>query len=382
MAVKQLGFKVAVGVLVLVLLASYGFYWLSMNQLHANVIQLVDFSSHLEAADNFHSAIHSMLLDAEGYYRNDNDPAYQEAYQDNRSVAQMSLDGLWSHVNSLPPGPARDQVAGRTEGISRAYASYQKDLDRIMSGDQADGRERLAKIAKDFNSIFKKYYLHLHDHHNHEQADLARESSRTWRAVSVVFAVQLALALGVGILVVFYLDRVVLRVFNLTERMAYRDKLTGLRNRTALAKLVHKLEDPPDRPHRRYCLTMLDIDYFKAFNDTHGHPAGDRLLSDFAEVITANVRSQDVVVRYGGEEFLVVLPETAKEDGARVAEKLRRAIADKRFALPSGDIAPPVTASLGLAAYPDDGDGFDKVLRRADDRLYQAKEAGRNQVVV
>ncbi len=380
MAVRHLGFKTAVGVLMVVLLASYGFYWTAMNQMHANVIELVEFSRHLEAADNFHTAIHSMLLDAEGFFRSQGDPAFQEAYQDNRAVAQVSLDGLWSHVKSLPPGPARKKAAKQTEGISLAYERYQKDLDQIMSGDFSNGAARLAHIAGEFNTIFKKYYLRLHDHHNHEQVYLARESSRTWHMVSLVFVVQLALALAAGFLVVFYLDRVVLRVFTVTERMAYRDKLTGLRNRSALARLVSSLEPSGDRPRRRYGLIMLDLDHFKDFNDTHGHPAGDRLLADFARLIIDNVREADRVVRYGGEEFLVVLPETSQADGVRVAEKLRAAVAEHQFTLPSGQAAPQVTASLGVAAYPEDGDNFQEIVDQADERLYQAKERGRNRV--
>ncbi|MCF8033813.1 MAG: GGDEF domain-containing protein [Desulfarculaceae bacterium] len=380
MAVKQFGFKAAVGVLVAVLLATYGFYWVAMNQLHSNVIQLVEFTSQLEAADNFHSSIHAMLLDAEGFFH-DRDPAYQEAYQDNRAVARISLNGIQSHAETQAEGQARHKALESARGIRTAYARYEKDLDTIMSGDFSGGNQHLARVAKEFNTIFKKYYLRLHDHHDHEQEQLARESSSTWHAVSVVFGLQLALALVAGFVVIFYLDRVVLRVFSVTERMAYRDKLTGLRNRTSLDKLTTALDEPSDRPRRRYCLIMLDIDHFKNFNDNYGHPAGDRLLSDFAKVITDNVRGQDKVVRYGGEEFLVVLPETSRGGGAQAAEKLRLAIAGHDFILPDGKTAPQVTASLGVAAYPGDGEDFKRVVRRADERLYRAKDQGRNQVV-
>ena len=381
MAIKQLGFKAAIGTLFVVVLSSYAFYWLAMTQMHENVVQLVDFSRHLESADNFHSAIHSMLLDAEGYYASQGDTAYLEAYKDNRTVAQVSLGELWGHTTELPSGQARDSVVQRTKGIEKAFAQYRKDLDRIMSGDFADGKERLGRIASEFNSMFKKYYLHLHDHHNHEQILMSKEASRTWHTMSVVFGVQLLLAVVAGLLVIFYLDRVVLKVFNFTERMAYRDKLTGLRNRTALERVVSALDGSESRPRRRYGLIMLDIDHFKDFNDAYGHPAGDVLLTDFAKVIIDNVRGQDRVVRYGGEEFLVVLLGVDRDEASAVAEKLRAAIEGHRFILPDGSSSAKITASLGVALYPQDGSDYRQVVGRADERLYTAKDHGRNRVV-
>lgn len=381
MGIKHFGFKVAVGVLFAVVLATYAFYWLGISQLHDYVQQVVVVSNHLESGEAFHSAIHSMLLDAEGYYLSNGRASFRQDYQAHRAKAGKALAELRDHVRQLPPGRDKEMVNQRTEGIASAFSNYQEELDRIIGGDFSGGSQRLDQCTAEFNSIFKKYYVHLHDHHAMVQTELSQSSSHTWHAMSVVFAVQLGLAVVAGLLVIFYLDRVVLKIFSFTEGMAYRDKLTGLRNRAALEKMIQFLDGSEGRSRRRYGLIMLDIDLFKDFNDTYGHPAGDVLLAEFAELITSNVRENDRVVRYGGEEFLVVLEGVGPMEIIAVAEKLRAAIENRRFTLPGGKEAPQVTASLGAALYPQDGDDYHQVVRRADERLYKAKQAGRNRVM-
>jgi len=379
--IKYFGFKLAVGVMFAVVLATYGFYWLGISQLHDYVHQLVEVSNHLKYGEAFHSAIHSMLLDADGYYLSNGRESFRQDYQAHKARAEEALAELRDHVRQMPPGKQRELVNQRTEGIASAFGNYQKELDRIIAGDFSQGRQRLTLCMAKFNSIFKKYYVYLHDHHALLQTELSQSSHQTWHTMSVVFAVQLGLAVVAGLLVIFYLDRVVLKIFGFTERMAYRDKLTGLRNRAALEKVIQFLDGPEGRSRRRYGLIMLDIDLFKDFNDTHGHPAGDALLADLAGVITGSVRDHDRVVRYGGEEFLVVLEGVGPMEVTVVAEKLRTAIESHRFILPGGKEAPQVTASLGAALYPQDGEDYHQVVNKADERLYKAKQGGRNQVV-
>ncbi|MFH2126362.1 MAG: GGDEF domain-containing protein [Pseudomonadota bacterium] len=381
MGTKHFGFKLAVGVLFVVVLASYGFYWLGISQLHGHVHQLVEASNHLQYGESFHSAIHSMLLDADGFYKSGGQAIYREQYQGHLAKAEKSLAELRSHVRQMPPGRDKEMVNQRTEGIASAFAEYKAALGRIIAGDLNQGARRLTQCTARFNSIFKKYYVHLHDHHAQIQIKLSQSSSQTWHTMSVVFGVQLALAVVAGLLVIFYLDRVVLKIFSFTEDMAYRDKLTGLRNRAALEKMIQFLDGSEGRSRRRYGLIMLDIDLFKDFNDTYGHPAGDVLLADFAGVIIGSVRENDRVVRYGGEEFLVVLEGVGPMEVTVVAEKLRAAIESHRFILPGGKEAPQVTASLGAALYPQDGDDYHQVVRLADERLYKAKQGGRNRVM-
>ena len=126
---------------------------------------------------------------------------------------------------------------------------------------------------------------------------------------------------------------------------------------------------------------VVDIDYFKAINDSHGHDAGDDVLRDFALRIKRSIRGIDLACRYGGEEFVLVMPETDMAVAAMVAERLRRRIAAEPFAIQQGARVIPVTISIGIAALRDKADTASSVLKRADQALYRAKRDGRNRVV-
>jgi two-component system cell cycle response regulator len=127
---------------------------------------------------------------------------------------------------------------------------------------------------------------------------------------------------------------------------------------------------------------LFDIDHFKRVNDTWGHPAGDDVLQELATRTTNSVRSVDLVARLGGEEFVVVMPETDLAIAAGVAERLRVAVAREPFTAKADGAALPVTISIGVTATIPGGDDRDRVLKRADVALYTAKARGRNRVVV
>jgi len=126
---------------------------------------------------------------------------------------------------------------------------------------------------------------------------------------------------------------------------------------------------------------VIDIDYFKAINDSHGHDAGDDVLRDFALRIKRSIRGIDLACRYGGEEFVIVMPETDMAVAAMVAERLRRRIAAEPFAIAQGTRAIPVTISIGIAGLRGGDDTAANLLKRADQALYRAKRDGRNRVV-
>lgn len=170
------------------------------------------------------------------------------------------------------------------------------------------------------------------------------------------------------------------QLYKLTKRLSITDELTGLFN---YRYLQQRLDDEIERA-RRYSrslsLLMLDADDFKKFNDTYGHIAGDQALSEIGAVLRAAVREIDVVCRYGGEEFSVVLPETDAEGAFVVAEKIRETVASHSFADGQGDRGVQVTVSIGLATYPSSAADREELLRQADDALYQAKHLGRDRV--
>ena len=157
------------------------------------------------------------------------------------------------------------------------------------------------------------------------------------------------------------------------------DAMTGLRNRRFLEEYSDKLIAQCKRRDTPITLVMLDLDYFKTVNDTYGHDVGDSILTELAKIFMANVRDADWVIRYGGEEFLIILLDTSAEQGMQVAEKIRAAVEDHSFNVNGTKLNK--TISAGLADYPNDGQAFWQVLKYADVALYAAKEGGRNRVV-
>ncbi|KAB2963070.1 diguanylate cyclase [Zoogloea sp.] len=160
------------------------------------------------------------------------------------------------------------------------------------------------------------------------------------------------------------------------ERLARRDALTAVHNRLAANEKLRGEFLRMKRTGKAYCVLLMDIDHFKRVNDCFGHETGDVVLKQVAGLLQESARASDFVARFGGEEFLVVLPDTPLEGGRVVAEKIRAGIAGAAFPMVGR-----VSLSIGLATSARDDMNEDDAVRRADAALYQAKEAGRNQVV-
>ena len=166
----------------------------------------------------------------------------------------------------------------------------------------------------------------------------------------------------------------------LSLEMAITDQLTGLHNRRYMARHLDTLmKNASDA--KPISFLIMDIDYFKAVNDTYGHDVGDEVLRDFASRIAANVRGIDLACRYGGEEFVVVMPDTDAGYAYTVAERLRQSIELTPFPISRAPDKINVTASIGIASSNGNGDDSDKLLHRADQALYRAKREGRNRVI-
>jgi len=161
------------------------------------------------------------------------------------------------------------------------------------------------------------------------------------------------------------------------EQLAHQashDALTGLYNRGRFEAVFDRELDRTSRYHSHFALIMLDIDDFKQINDRHGHDAGDRVLRELGALFREEVRAPDLAARWGGEEFMILLPETRLPDAEAVAERLRARIAEARFGEPDG-----VTASLGVTECTGP-ETHGAILRRLDNALYESKRDGRNQV--
>ena len=166
-----------------------------------------------------------------------------------------------------------------------------------------------------------------------------------------------------------------------TRRLAYTDALTSLDNYRSLHTRLQQEVDRADRYNRPLSLIMLDIDYFKEYNDLHGHPSGNLILAQVATVLKQMSRASDIVARYGGEEFAIILPETNKANAEIFGHRLRQKIEQHKF--PGEEILPGrvLTISAGIASHiplsPKD-----KLIAAADEELYRAKREGRNRVCV
>ena len=157
------------------------------------------------------------------------------------------------------------------------------------------------------------------------------------------------------------------------------DELTGLLNMRGFSIAANRLFGQALRYNRPATVLMIDSDNLKAVNDTHGHEAGNRLLRQLTRLVQAELRYTDVLARYGGDEFIVLLPETPPAGALEVANRIRDAVAGAPLDLEGKQVT--CTASIGVASHPADGNTMDAVVARADRAMYQAKQAGRNRVV-
>jgi diguanylate cyclase (GGDEF)-like protein/PAS domain S-box-containing protein len=164
------------------------------------------------------------------------------------------------------------------------------------------------------------------------------------------------------------------------QTLANTDSLTRLYNRRQLYPMMQKDLDRAVRKKVPFSVLMIDIDHFKKFNDAYGHAGGDLLLAGFADKMRSALRQMDSAFRFGGEEFVVLLPETTGQDAMVPAERFRQLVADSRFSMPPKGQPVSVTVSVGIAGYRD-GDMLDDVIRHADLAMYAAKRSGRNRVV-
>jgi len=163
-------------------------------------------------------------------------------------------------------------------------------------------------------------------------------------------------------------------------QMARLDPLTNLFNRRAMDEHLTQEHERSLRYGHPYGIIMLDIDHFKLFNDSQGHPAGDDCLQRVARSITQAVRGVDLAGRYGGEEFIVLLPQTSLDGAQTLAARIRDAVYDLNVPHPASPTADRVTVSLGVAAGPDER--WEDLVQEADQALYQAKKTGRNRVCI
>ncbi len=171
-----------------------------------------------------------------------------------------------------------------------------------------------------------------------------------------------------------------LRLIEINRELSIKDPLTGLYNRRFAMEFFSKELGKAKRYKKPVCFVMADLDDFKKINDTYGHAVGDLCLKSFANTLLKHLRSADIAVRWGGEEFLILFPETPKEACKNIVHRLRTALRMESMMTGSGCVL--LTASWGIASYPEDGEDLEELLKIADDRCYVAKKSGKDRVVV
>lgn len=194
-----------------------------------------------------------------------------------------------------------------------------------------------------------------------------------WNVVPIMFA----LLVFVGAFLVKYLFKS--RDFEYTYKLATTDGLTELYNHRFFQEQMKNKIDFAKKQDKKFSLILIDIDFFKKFNDKYGHQAGDAVLKHVARTLKSCVRAEDMVCRYGGEEMTIILNNADRNTGVGIAQKICKTIADKDYEL-TPDLEVKITISLGVSTYPENGTTPTELIEYADKCLYKAKENGRNQV--
>jgi diguanylate cyclase (GGDEF)-like protein len=164
------------------------------------------------------------------------------------------------------------------------------------------------------------------------------------------------------------------------HKLSITDGLTGLLNRKHILELLDREISRSRRYGHPVSVLMLDIDHFKNVNDTYGHQTGDAVMRRLADCLCETVRENDLVGRYGGEEFLILLPDSNARNSAQTAQRIRKMVQDLEIETSNENVS--VTVSIGVSSYPQYGQDANAVICAADAALYQAKSSGRNQVVL
>ena len=223
-----------------------------------------------------------------------------------------------------------------------------------------------AIISLSFVSIYSLYMIFVY---------YAMKYFNLW--VDLVYPLVLGILVFISAFLIKYIIKS--RDFDYQYKLATTDGLTDLYNHRYFQEQMKMQVEQSKRYGNEFSLIILDIDFFKKFNDTFGHQAGDAVLKQVAQLLKTSVRATDVVCRYGGEEISIILPNTQKDIAKSTAEKICQRIASKKFKLNNNQES-NVTVSLGVSTFPSDGDNASQIIEAADKRLYQSKHNGRNQV--
>ncbi|MCU0642401.1 MAG: GGDEF domain-containing protein [archaeon] len=203
------------------------------------------------------------------------------------------------------------------------------------------------------------------------------------RGVRTVYQISIIeiIILAAGVLASLFAVNYLINIYFDASRHSLVDELTGVYNRRALYKILDQEIKRAERFKHPLSISMVDVDHFKKYNDANGHLAGDLLLQRMSEIVKKQIRDVDTFGRYGGEEFLIILPETPHEEASKVCERIRQAVESTHFPGEKTQPLKHVTISMGLVTFHGEYKTRAHMINSADELLYQAKEAGRNRLI-
>jgi diguanylate cyclase (GGDEF)-like protein len=379
-------FKIKLGIglfaLIVVFMISQGIYRRNINALHHNTFEVFDVTEQMHTAEAFHSSLHEMLILGGQYAERPAGFIKSEYEKQSKDAADSlrKLKDLSAGMEHIEGSGDREFCVDCVENIASRFSMVKQSLDNVFLKSSDNPAVHLKRAHELFDDIFHNYYLKLHSHHNEQLLKIRGDVHGIKKTMDTYFIGQLVFALLAGIAVLYYIDKVVLKLHAATEHLSLTDTLTSLYNRRHLSICLETELSRSSRFGHPFSVAMIDIDNFKKYNDTYGHQAGDKLLKDLSSIMKNNVRQTDTIFRYGGEEFTILFPETAKTSAVIVADKIRAAIEGASFTLPDKHPAPKVAVSIGVASFPSDGNTSDEIIKKADERLYKAKSEGKNRV--
>lgn len=305
-------------------------------------------------------------------------------------IAEKSDTAYRFHITSLTPlNPHNQPDEFERESLKKFETGARETIMRVLEGDRTFYRYMAPLVTEES-------CLQCHGKQGYRVGDIRGGISVQFDISDIEKSEKQTLALfislGFAVFCIFFgiiftfIVRVMKRLNAAQEmirEMAVTDTLTHLANRRSFFLAAEKEMGRARRYGLNLGCLMLDVDFFKKINDNYGHQAGDRVLQEIAHILKRMLRESDLVGRYGGEEFIALLPETGEEGAKQVAERIREAIAAERFQTDTGQPI-PVTLSVGVACYrveeSPEIENLDQIIKRADNALYRAKQTGRNRV--
>lgn len=306
------------------------------------------------------------------------------SHQDSKEEAQKALSKLNSNHDLLTAkylisGEIHDLYFSPPHNLDTQVKEFTKLINQALDTDLATIEDKLDDIKLQFFEMAKAPLLESLDYVVHKYEDESIKKVTKLRVAQQIVSVIILLTVLLEALFIFrpMVNKVKSFADNLQQEANY-DHLTGLLNRRSFSILIDKAMALSKRHQYELGVLSFDIDHFKSINDTYGHDVGDKVIRHVSNILKSNTRASDCAARFGGEEFVILLPQTKQQDCFNLANKIRDII--EKTPLTLNGLIIEITASAGVSGYRKDDNNADDMLKRADDGMYQAKSAGRNQV--